>query len=536
MMSKAETAARPRQRGQALVLFVFLIFVLVGMVAVVIDISWYWTNQLKVQRAADAAALAGVVYLPGDPGTGRSASHAESAKNGYSNGVDGAVVVPNPDPVNTRQMNVTVSAPVETFFMRVFGIDTLTASRRAKAEYVLPVPMGSPQAYYGINELERSGGQSKLPVQRPFGTSVNLNPQGFWAGIFTKGSQRGNGDAYSPMYNGGTNPNVDYDPNGHAYTVEIPSSGGGAVYLFDPAFCATSRNTTGGYYGTGDHWVGGSATVPPAVSTYYRLWDTRNTPFNTDDDVLVADSGTRFENERQVDRSGNYGTGAWGDQNQNPSTSWAPNCSSDPDHNRWWTLRSSLPAGIYRLQVTTTNASNPSINASTIAENMYGIHVRSNSGSPRVYGDGSMVAYTNMGAGQQLFYLAQIDAEHAGKTLIIELFDPGDVGGNAYLRIMKPGATTYSYTSFSYDADNGRSGTNVNSIQTSASGSSRFNNSWITIEIPLPTAYGTGSDDLTPSGETEPGWWKIEYEVQGGNDTTTWRVGVRGNPVHLVVP
>lgn len=54
------------------------------------------------------------------------------------------------------------------------------------------------------------------------------------------------------------------------------------------------------------------------------------------------------------------------------------------------------------------------------------------------------------------------------------------------------------------------------------------------ISIPLPSTYG--SVGLTPSGETEAGWWKIEYEVAGGNDTTTWEVAIRGNPVRLVIP
>ena len=51
---------------------------------------------------------------------------------------------------------------------------------------------------------------------------------------------------------------------------------------------------------------------------------------------------------------------------------------------------------------------------------------------PRVYGGGKMAAYNNLEAGSQTFYLAQIDKVHAGKTMVIELFDPGDVSGNGY--------------------------------------------------------------------------------------------------------
>ena len=56
-------------RGQALVLFVMMAVVMVGSAAAVTDVSWLWTNQQRMQRAADAASLAGAVYLPGDTGS-----------------------------------------------------------------------------------------------------------------------------------------------------------------------------------------------------------------------------------------------------------------------------------------------------------------------------------------------------------------------------------------------------------------------------------------------------------------------------------
>jgi hypothetical protein len=132
--------------------------------------------------------------------------------------------------------------------------------------------------------------------------------------------------------------------------------------------------------------------------------------------------------------------------------------------------------------------------------------------------------------------LAQIDKVYAGKTMEIRLFDPGDVGGDAVLRIKKPSQLGYTDATFSYVADNGLSGTNVTSIQTAVAGTNLFNNSWITISVPLPTTYGVG-DTLIPAGETQAGWWKIQYSITAsGNDTTTWEVNIRGNPVHLVSP
>jgi hypothetical protein len=159
----------------------------------------------------------------------------------------------------------------------------------------------------------------------------------------------------------------------------------------------------------------------------------------------------------------------------------------------------------------------------------------SSGGSPQIYGEGKMAAYNNLTAGTQLFYLAQIDRENAGKTMEITLFDPGDVSGDAYLRILSPNGNAYNYATFDYVADNGRTGSGVSTIQTASGGTSYFNNSVLTIQIALPASYG--SVGLTPAGETEAGWWKIEYTVGAtGQDITTWEVNIRGNPVHLVVP
>ena len=145
--------SRDRGRGQILVLFAAILTILLGFSALVVDLSWVWVNQLRVQRAADAAALAGVVYLPGDVPLAYDAAHAESRKNGYRHGFDDSVVTPAYDSSNPRQLEVTVAARIDTFFIGLFGFHELTVQRSARAEYVLPVPMGSPQNYYGVGHL-----------------------------------------------------------------------------------------------------------------------------------------------------------------------------------------------------------------------------------------------------------------------------------------------------------------------------------------------------------------------------------------------
>ena len=522
-------------RGQTLVVFALMLTLLLGFTGLVADASWFEVNMIRVQRAADAGALAGVVFLPSNVSGAVTAAKNEASKNGFQDGVGGVVVAAAQDPVNDKVLRVNVTAPVPTFFARLFGVANFTGRRDARAEFVLPVPMGSPQDYLGIYKLFQTGGSEEDVHAAPnAGSGTTLASQGFWAAVITRGGQHQNGDAYSPAYDGGTNPNAQYDPSGYSYTVELPGgTTNGEVWLFDPIFCAVGHAPSGSYLGTGDHWIGNAID---GVTTEFRLWDSNGTPYTSDDDTVVPGTDVIFNDQNQVDRSSTYaGDRRYSDGGYNGSGGGTSNCSGDPYHNNWFRLASALSAGMYRLQVTTSAASNLSVSA----ENMFGIQVKSNGPSgARVYGTTRMAVYDNLDNATSTFYLAQIPAVHAGKTLEIRFFDPGDVGGDATFRIRKPTSTGYVYQSFNYVASGGagpQSGTNVSSLQTAIGGVSQYQNAWVTIQIALPASYGVGG--LTPPGETEPGWWKIEYAItRAGNDTTTWEVSIRGNPVHLIVP
>ena len=137
-------------RGQVLVIFSGIFVVLLLMSALVIDLAWLWNNSLRIQRTADAAALAGVVYLPNDVPNAVVYARREATRNGYPNATGGVSVTPTQDVSNTRRLNVKVTAPVQTFFLGLIGMSQVIISRTAHAEYVLPVPMGSPENYYGV--------------------------------------------------------------------------------------------------------------------------------------------------------------------------------------------------------------------------------------------------------------------------------------------------------------------------------------------------------------------------------------------------
>ena len=766
--ARGRAGARARSRGQVLVIFALSAFLFVGLSAVVVDVAWYWANTLRVQRAADAAALAGAVLLPGKVNTGTDNAYLratnEATKNGYSAG-GGVTVTPVQNSIavaggNPNELDVTITAPVSTFFMRVFGINSINATRSAKAEFVLPVPMGSPQNYYGVGEflgthvvygsantgwddsattlsngkwsspgsadsnqdanyatgpsgltsggtaaqwwdtfgllsgtgaipndgslmidglqvrlwdkllgnpsqtsncqlslgLSWNGGVNWTTEQGPvnliktaprldtFGSAASLaawggnhtwvrddfmdtnfrarltwtrgsgcgsaayagvdtlevrvtyhtdasktyvenasptditdpttgavlTPQNFWGAIFTKGGVRQNGDYFAPDYIGSTASGVlpapatstndaspTYTANGYDYAIDFTGSSNGQVRLYDPMFCATAPNTTTGWYGAGDHWTtqgsSGGTVVAPVAVTYSLYLDGNNTPYDPTDDTLI---GTPLSYDPAGKTMGDF-SGTVGDPHgvQNYGRGDQQDCSAMPGHDQWvspagWT---GLAGGMYRLNVQT---SSQAANATVGAENLFSIWVKASGGEARVYGGGRMAGYTQIGAAAQSFYLAQIAQKHAGKTLQIQLFDPGDVGGDAYLYIQSPDGNLYNNATFDYQADsacaNGRSdscsGTGRTFIQTAKAGSgSSFDNSMITITIALPDDYGTKDlygkgAGLTPPGvpganaDDQAGWWKIYYDVTNANDTTTWMVNILGNPVHLKVP
>ncbi len=126
------------------------IVVLLGFTAIVIDVSWYWANTLRLQRAADAAALAGAVQLPGNVQLGQQLSVAEAQRNGYTQQFSNNCI-PGTTPyicavqdANPHQMDVTMTAQVQTFFMRLFGINSLQAHVTSEAQFTLPVPWAAP--------------------------------------------------------------------------------------------------------------------------------------------------------------------------------------------------------------------------------------------------------------------------------------------------------------------------------------------------------------------------------------------------------
>src|ERR1700694_4695342 len=113
---------RREQSGQTLVIVALMILVLLGFTGLVTDVAWYEVNLIRIQRAADAAALAGVVSLPNNVAGAQTAAQQEASKNGFTNGAPGVTVTATPEALNNRILGVAGTSPIQSFFARLFGL------------------------------------------------------------------------------------------------------------------------------------------------------------------------------------------------------------------------------------------------------------------------------------------------------------------------------------------------------------------------------------------------------------------------------
>lgn len=408
------------------------------------------------------------------------------------------------------------------------------------------------QVYYSTSTTTWT--TASAPVLSPTGSV--LAPQNFWAAMNSQGAPNVQGDAYLTKYENRTstlNAADNTDPDGryapteyYNYAVEIPSGGTGQLWIFDAGFC--DAGSTG--YGTGEFWTVGAPngyTTREPQSSYYDVYNTNETPYDLGDDTLVASSNDTFERMNFQDHDLIAGYNAANDPDISATQ---PDCGAESWHHGWWQISSSLTGGrTYRVHTYTTDPSSSSDQNNTTAHNAFALWASSSSGTPRIYGIGAMEAYVRLpGGANSEFYLAQIDAVHAGKTMLIDLWDPGDTGSlSGSLQILQPTTSGYTPATFNYTAMNenstgsscnSRTGTNVTSVTTNSGGSSLYNGCWLTITIRLSATYAAPHPS-TDSVTSEGGWWKIRYTMGGSTssfstDLTTWQVSIRGSPVHLI--
>jgi hypothetical protein len=120
------------QRGQAMVISLLFLTVLLAMSAAVLDVGAWYRAHRQTQATADATALAGAQNLPNDPSGARSLALDYAGRNG--GGVqDGDIQVSGTTNPNDT-IAVTARRTVPGFFTKLFGLDSVTARSKAKAQ------------------------------------------------------------------------------------------------------------------------------------------------------------------------------------------------------------------------------------------------------------------------------------------------------------------------------------------------------------------------------------------------------------------
>ena len=124
--------SRRSERGQAMVLTLVFLTVLLAMSAAVIDVGAWYRAHRAVQATADASALAAVTSLPEDTSEASTLALDYAGRNGA--GVTGGDVVFSTTLVANDTVEVTARRTVQGLFASLFGIGSVTARAHAKAQ------------------------------------------------------------------------------------------------------------------------------------------------------------------------------------------------------------------------------------------------------------------------------------------------------------------------------------------------------------------------------------------------------------------
>lgn len=124
------------ENGQALVMTLVFIVVLVGATALTIDFGAWYRQQRQAQATADAAALAGAQDLPNNPPGAEVLAQQYADQNGGGISASGISFQSQLAPNDTVVVHATRTSP--SFFSRLFGSGLVTVHATAAARADVP--------------------------------------------------------------------------------------------------------------------------------------------------------------------------------------------------------------------------------------------------------------------------------------------------------------------------------------------------------------------------------------------------------------
>ena len=534
-----------------------------------------------------------MVFLPGDLTRATSTARTEVAKNNYvTTGANANSTITVSQEPNPNRLRVKLTTEVPSYFVGLLGVESVELTREAVAEYVAPVPMGSPQNKLG-NDPENTDPGTQLWV------NISAPRTGKEQGDRYQ-SQRCTQTSYFGCATGNPSVNTEYDRDGYFFSMDVTSIGTGPLrfQVFDAAWvntgftCTESQtmptsqmiNGGGGFtalttkfsdaavrygssasglsgsaltnaqrYCAGDGHPGSSGTAP---DTTFIFRQPDNTPWNNTDNPLVTScppvtvpgynskwqSGSTARARYIYDLLMNNTTGRV-DANDGVLTF--------AETFRRFATFCSIPAGQvqtgkYIVQVrTNARAASPQVYDSTIAtaghnkmsfRAGFGTTGPTNldGGNVTVAALGRLPIFANATGADTKFYLARVLPYDAGRTLRINLFDMGEGSSPGSLQVLPPTEFAATFRGCAITRDDSASLTvNANTCTLSNVGgsSNTFDGRLLTLDVPIPANYDC--DDHLPTGC----WIKIKAAYPATatvNDATTWSAAILGNPVRLV--
>jgi hypothetical protein len=494
---------RRDEKGYVLAVSAIIMVPLLAISGMATDIGGWYAEGSKMQKAADAAALAGVVWLP-DLSKATAVANETARQNGFdSSKANISIVVGQISNTDLRVSITDTDAPI--FFSRFF-MSSMTIKRESIATYVLPVPLGSPRNFFGTGNLYTS------------------EPEGMWASINGWCAPKEQGDPFAVGFEGnwpatgqvcpGSTANGQYRANPtsqYEYIISVPAVRALpiVVHLYSPAKTTSSPDNNDG----------------TNMTTTFTLRSPDNTPFDDDDNPItqctpIVQSNPRAYAPNEVDNDATI-LGVSG---------WSAFC----------TIPTSAVGGNYVLGVRTlqgelgSNGSNQYAVMASYNGTGTACDSRTDATCPTVVGRNWISVLATSTSSNANFYLAEINPIHAGKQMEITLFDPGE-GGN-YIQILDPNGFPVN---FSYRTADGASGLTGSGTQLDVSGCNasmtqigpnrasncKFNERFVILTVDLPANYATAYAAR---------WWKINYVFTSAvTDRSTWSVRIIGDPVHI---
>jgi Flp pilus assembly protein TadG len=655
--------ALPRRRrwqsGQTMVIFALSVFVLIGLAGLAIDVMRVYDQYAHQLRAAEAGALAGILYMPNFYNTRAAAIDNNSAvtralqqvqMNGF-----GATAGYNADctglntsgevetcrsTVSGTALQVTVNEPVSVFLLSVVGVQNFTITATSGADYLDVNVLGSnpgpgdrntwgdstgksnPKNFLssinGPGEFKEMGdpfvycadGSSQGPpadgnmllATTPLAHTVGgaTTTAGFITNqtLYPSGPKCGNAQP-DQQPNGFTGEATKGDPNHPGgYNFAIKGQVGDTVWIFNPPYSANDpksscngsqttdafmqdNNCTNFYTTYGPITFDGSHFDDPRMhfSVTYSLYRAESL-FTRKADVLIASKTFGPMDQIPADLAAHGCAGGAYDLTESSTyTAIATGkaivagrgCVALPTSYTWQAIGVLPATDTYRLAVEATsyfpNTENPACAAFTCGWGRHSYAIADCSGvTPPVNGLcpgpglisgwNNFDLYLNFPSANKNVYVpvVNIPSTYAGRTVIMQLFDPGDShgnGDNAYFMIVPPDpcitinypdpnksgdpnwVRQAAYPGTIFPAVTGSCTQSTNSIyasQQNAGGNVTsddiYNGMWIPITFALPPSFQGGQ------------FWLNEFSQKGKNfdqiAVSARLAGGQGSPVHLI--